>query len=130
MPFNHSVPVTNRLLDALPHKDCEQLLKNCQHIELNFADVLCRPGECLSYVYFPTGSFISLITPIDDNAGLEVGLIGNEGMFGITLMLGVNIAPFQALVQGAGSALRMTASAFLTELGQSATLQQKLKQYL
>lgn len=130
MSFNHSVPATNRLLDALPHKDCEQLLKNCEHIELNFAEVLCRPGECLSHVYFPTGGFISLITPIDGNAGLEVGLVGNEGMLGITLMLGVNIAPFHALVQGAGPALRMTASAFLTELERSSTLQKKLKRYL
>jgi len=130
LPFNHAVQATNQLLDALPPKDCEQLLSKCEHIELNFAEVLCRPGERISHVYFPTGSFISLMTPVDDKAGLEVGLIGNEGMLGITLMLGVDLAPFHALVQGAGPALRMTASAFLSELGQSATLQQKLKRYL
>lgn len=130
MPFNHAVQATNQLLDALPPKDCEQLLSKCEHIELNFAEVLCRPGERISHVYFPTGSFISLVTPMDGKAGLEVGLIGNEGMLGLTLMLGVDVAPFHALVQGAGPALRMTAAAFLSELGQSATLQQKLKRYL
>ncbi|MDD2800567.1 MAG: Crp/Fnr family transcriptional regulator [Methylococcales bacterium] len=130
MPFNHAVQATNHLLDALPPKDCSQLLSKCEHIELKFAEVLCRPGERISHVYFPTGSFVSLVTPMDGNAGLEVGLIGNEGMLGITLVLGVDVAPFHALVQGAGPALRMTASAFLSELGQSATLQQKLKQYL
>lgn len=130
MPFNHAVQATNQLLDALPPKDCEQLLRKCEHIELNFAEVLCRPGERISHVYFPTGSFISLVTPMDGKAGLEVGLIGNEGMLGLTLMLGVDVAPFHALVQGAGPALRMTAAAFLSELGQSATLQLKLKQYL
>jgi len=130
LPFNHAVQATNQLLDALPSKDCKQLLSKCEHIELNFAEVLCRPGERISYVYFPTGSFISLVTPVDGKAGLEVGLIGNEGMLGITLMLGVDVAPFHALVQGGGPALRMTASAFLSELGQSATLQLKLKQYL
>lgn len=130
MPFNHAVQATNHLLDALPPKDCSQLLSKCEHIELKFAEVLCRPGERISHVYFPTGSFVSLVTPMDGNAGLEVGLIGNEGMLGITLVLGVDVAPFHALVQGAGPALRMTASAFLSELGQSSTLQQKLKQYL
>jgi len=130
LPFNHAVQATNQLLDALPPKDCEQLLSKCEHIELKFAEVLCRPGERLAHVYFPTGSFISLVTPVDGKSGLEVGLIGNEGMLGITLMLGVDLAPFHALVQGAGPALRMTASAFLSELGQSATLQLKLKRYL
>jgi len=130
LPFIHAVQATNQLLDALPPTDCEQLLSKCEHIELKFAEVLCRPGERISHVYFPTGSFISLVTPMDGNAGLEVGLIGNEGILGITLMLGVDVAPFHALVQGAGPALRMTASAFLSELGQSATLQQKLKRYL
>jgi len=130
LPFNYAVQASNQLLDALPPKDCEQLLSKCEHIELNFAEVLCRPGERLAYVYFPTGSFISLVTPVDGKAGLEVGLIGNEGMLGLTLMLGVDFAPFHALVQGGGPALRMTAAAFLSELGQSPTLQQKLKHYL
>lgn len=130
MPFNHAVPATNRLLDALPHEDCEWLLTKCEHIELKFPEVLYRPGEPISYAYFPTGSFISLVTPIDGSPGLEVGLIGNEGMLGITLMLGVDIAPFHALVQGAGPALRIEASLFLRALKQSAALQQQLKRYL
>ena len=70
------------------------------------------------------------MTPIDGGAGLEVGLIGNEGMLGITLMLGVDVAPFHAVVQGAGPALRMTAPSFLRELEQSPALQLELKRYL
>ncbi|MGR8997457.1 MAG: Crp/Fnr family transcriptional regulator [Gammaproteobacteria bacterium] len=130
MPSNQAVPATNRLLTGLPRKDREHLLANCETIELNFAEVLCRPGELIVHVYFPTGSLISLMRPINDNASLEVKLIGNEGMLGITLLLGVDIAPFHALVHGAGPALRMTASAFLQELDQSPALHQELKRYL
>ena len=57
------VPATNRLLAALPPRDREQLLANCEEIELIFAEVLYRPGELISHVYFPAGSFISLVTP-------------------------------------------------------------------
>jgi CRP-like cAMP-binding protein len=130
VPSIQAVPATNRLLTGLPRKDREHLLANCETIELKFAEVLCRPGELIVYVYFPTGSLISLMRPINDNASLEVKLIGNEGMLGITLLLGVDIAPFHALVHGAGLALRMTASAFLHELDQSPALHQELKRYL
>ena len=130
MPSTQVVPTANRLLGALPPKDREQLLANCEEIELIFAEVLCRPGELISHVYFPTGSYISLVTTIIGGAGLEVRMIGNEGMIGISLTLGVDIEPFQALVLGAGPALRITAPLFLRELEQSPALQLELMRYL
>lgn len=130
MQYTQCVPATNRLLAALPRKDRDQLLANCEEIELIFAEVLYRAGELISHVYFPAGSSISMETPINGCSGLEVKLIGNEGMLGITLMLGVDVAPFHALVVGAGPALRMTAPLFLHELEQSPALQQELKRYL
>ena len=130
MPSTQAVPATNRLLAALPRKDSEQLLANCEEIELNFAEVLYSHGELIPYVYFPTGGSISLVNPINGNAGLEVGLIGNEGMLGITLILGVDVAPFHALVQGAGPALRITTALFLHELEQNSALKLALKRYL
>jgi hypothetical protein len=87
-------------LAALPEKDRQRLLASCETVELGVADVLGNPGDPISHVYFPTGSVISLVLPVDGSTGLEVALIGNEGMLGITLILGVDIAPFQALTQG------------------------------
>lgn len=129
MTFTKAVSATNRLLDTLLHKDREQLSANCEHVELNIGEVLYRAGEIVPHVYFPTGGFISLVTPID-STNLEVGLVGNEGVLGITLLLGVDIAPFTALVQGSGSALRITTSSFLRILEQSPELHQVLKRYL
>ena len=130
MPSRQATPTTNLLLAALPRKDREQLLANCEPIELIFAEVLYRPGELISHVYFPAGSFISLVTPIDCDASLEVKLIGYEGMLGISLILGVDVEPFHAMVLGAGPALRMAAPLFLHELEQSPALQMELKRYL
>lgn len=125
-----ATPAANRLLSALPREDREQLLANGEQVELILAEVLHRAGERILHVYFPTGSFISLVTSIDDSANLEAGLIGNEGMLGISLTLDVDVAPFHALVQGAGPALRLTAPSFLRELHRSPALQRALKRYL
>jgi len=120
----------NRLVAALPGKDRQRLLARCEPVELGRADILSHPGESISHIFFPIDSFISLITPMGGHAGLEVGLIGDEGMWGISLMLGVNTAPLRALVQGAGRAWRMESAAFSRELRRSAALQQSLNRYL
>ena len=122
-------PATNRLLAALPDKTSAQMLANCESVDLVFADVLCLPGDRIHHVYFPTESFISLVAPVDGYAGLEVGMVGSEGMFGVSLMLGVDVSPLHALVQGAGQALRMNATRFRRQLASSRALRQGLNRY-
>jgi CRP-like cAMP-binding protein len=130
VPPSKHVPATNRLLAALPRKDRQHVLAGCKPIELVLAQVLAEPGEQIRYVYFPTESYISLTTPIDGHANLEVGLVGDEGMLGVSLILGVDISPLHALVQGEGTALRMEIEPFRRELDQSVAMQRELKRYL
>jgi hypothetical protein len=52
-------------------------------VVLAAAEVLSVLNEHLTHVYFPISGFISLIITIDGAASLEVGLVGNEGMFGV-----------------------------------------------
>jgi hypothetical protein len=103
MPTRKPGPAANRLLTGLPRHDLRQVLANCDKVDLVLGDLLYEPGKRMRHVYFPIGGFISLITPVDGHASLEVGLIGNEGMLGIPLMLGVNVSSLDALVQGGGA---------------------------
>lgn len=130
MLINRASAVANRLIAALPHRDRDQLLAQCELIELVFAEMLFRPGEAITHVYFPTQSYISLVTPGHGDPGLGVGLVGNEGMLGITLIQGVDVAPFQAVVQGAGPSLRIPVRVFLSQFEKSPALQRELKRYL
>jgi len=124
------VVVTNRLLATLPDKDRRQILANCDQVELTSADILHEAGARLRHVYFPTGSFISLVTPLDACAGLEIALVGDEGMVGVSLLLGVPVSPWHHLVQGGGSAWRITAASFRRELDRSPALRRRLNRYL
>lgn len=130
MPSTQRASAGNRLLEALPESDLRRMLAGCETVDVAFAEVLYTPGERLSHVYFPTASFISLIMPVDGSASLEVGLVGNEGMFGIPLVLGVDVSPVRAVVQGAGPALRMDAPVFCRELGRSPALQREMDRYI
>jgi CRP-like cAMP-binding protein len=130
VPLTNPVPAANRLLAGLPRKDRQQFLTECEPVELAFAEVLSEPGERIRHVYFPTDSFISQVKPLDNRANLEVGLVGNEGMLGISLLLGVEISPLHAVVQGEGPALRINTATFRRELAQSPALQRGLKRYL
>src|SRR5690349_9928808 len=93
VPALQRVAPVNRLLAALPNKDRQRLLAKCEPIDLVFGDILCQTGDRIRHVYFPSESCISLVTPIDGYAALEVGMIGNEGMLGIALTLGVDVSP-------------------------------------
>jgi CRP-like cAMP-binding protein len=123
-------PPANRLLAALPSAERRRMLAGCETVELAFAAELTSPGERIRHVYFPIDSFISLITPLDDSAALEVGLVGNEGMVGIPLVLGVDVSARRALVQGGGPALRMSAALFRRELRRSPALRRGLARYV
>ena len=120
----------NQLLATLPSKDHKDIIANCESVELRLAQVISEPGQTIHHVYFPTDSFISLVVPPDNNAGLEVGLVGNEGMIGTPLILGINITLLRTFVQGAGPAWCMTSERFHDALKQSSALQATLNRYL
>lgn len=124
------VRVVNRLIQGLPRKARNMILQRCEPVDLVFGDVLCKPGEPFRHVYFPLTGFISTVGKVAGHQPLEMRLIGNEGMLGVTLALGVEITPLRAVVQGSGTALRMTAGQLRRELRDHPPLLRVLNRYL
>ena len=120
----------NRLLDGLPRKDRHRTLERCETVDLVLGDTLCERDEPLQHVYFPLSGFISLVTTVGGHKPLELGLIGSEGMLGVTLILGVDTAPQRGIVQGSGTALRMSKQHFDRERSESPNLMRSLNRYL
>ncbi len=117
------------MLAALPRKQYQSLLSGLESVALRFGEVLYEPGERIRFVYFPGDSLVSLLTLVDAQSALEVGMVGREGMVGVPLSLGADISPVRALVQGAGAAMRMKAARFSREIRKSPQLQQEVNRY-
>jgi len=94
----------NHLIERLPRLDRARLLAVCERIQLVLSENLCDSGKPTRHVYFSTEGFISLVTLVPGHPGLEVGMVGREGMVGAQLALGVVATPLRALVQGSGAA--------------------------
>lgn len=124
-----SKPMTNRLLAALPKKEYQQLLPALEEVTLVFGDILFEPGDLIRHVYFPNNSIISLLSAVEDRELLEVGMVGNEGMAGLPVFMGVSRSRNRALVQGAGTAMRMSAAALREQIGQDGSLHHLLLGY-
>jgi len=121
---------TNRLLEGLPRRERDRVLKRCESVDLAFGAILCEPGSPYRHIYFPVTGFISTVATLGDHQPLEIRLIGDEGMLGATLTLGVDTIPLRAVVQGSGTAWRMTTALFKRSLRESPALRRMLKRYL
>ena len=122
--------IPNLLLAALPRKSYAELLPGLTPVLLTFGEVLYEPGQPIDQVYFPGDSMVSLLTLVEDHLALEVGLVGPEGAVGAPLALGIDRSPVRALVQGGGSAMRMSGGAFRRALRRSSPLQRSLLRYV
>lgn len=120
----------NRLIEGLPRRERNRILKRCEPVDMPLGSILCEADQFLTHAYFPLTGFISLVEKVDGHPPLEMGLIGDEGMLGASLALDIDSAPLQGVVQGSGSALRITAPQLRDELRNSPFLLRTLNRYL
>jgi CRP-like cAMP-binding protein len=127
-----SLPVaaSNTLLTGLPPRARKQFLSSCEPFEMDFGAVLCDVETPYRHAYFPTSGLISLVSGLHDHNPLEMALIGQDGMLGATLLLGINTAPIRAVVHAPGLALRITVGKLQQQIQESSALRKVLSQYL
>ncbi|WP_404419986.1 Crp/Fnr family transcriptional regulator [Marinospirillum sp.] len=101
-------PEVNQLIAELPTRERDDLLNHCELIELTSGEVLSARQVSYSHAWFPLTAFISVKAAVSEHPAMEVGMIGHEGMLGVTLLLAVDQAPHQAMITGPGKALRIS----------------------
>ena len=101
----------NGLLSALPRSEYERLAPHLEMPRLTDGKILNNADDIVRYAYFPRGGVSSLLSTTEDGKAIEVGMIGNEGMTGIPIILRSGVTPYRVVVQAAGNALRIRGSA-------------------
>ena len=122
--------VENRILQSLPLRERRRLIGGCTLVDLSFGAILCEADQPFRHVYFPLTGFLSLVIVVEQHQPLEMGMIGNEGMVGASLALGIAAVPLRTVVQGAGSALQMPVADLRRELGASPALHRAASRYV
>ena len=130
MSDNTLKPQVNKLLAALPTSDYERLIPHLKLVPLPTRQVLYEPVEPITHVYFPQHAVISIVTSMQDGSTVEVGIVSNEGMVGIPVILGGNTTTTKAFVQVAGAGMQMDADVLRTEFKRGGAIQNLLLRYV
>ncbi len=129
MPAKDSAKIPNKILAALPAEEYERMLSYMEHVSLPRGKILYNPNDTIEDVYFPNTGVVSLVTHMQEGASVEVGMIGREGMVGISVVLGDGISSNQAIVQIADGAMRLSVKDLKKELNRGGQLQPLLLRY-
>lgn len=109
----------NQLLDRLPAADVAYWGAQLERVELSAGQVLSESGNTPAHVYFPVTAIVSLLYTTADGDCSEIAVIGCDGLVGLSVFMGGNATPHQAVVQSAGWAWRLPAGSVKAEVVRS-----------
>lgn len=119
----------NRLLEALSGDELHRLADDCEYATHAAGTALIEPHRHVQSVFFPTSSVIALVHAMDDGSTSTVGMVGNEGVVGLTTFLDDDRSPEGAVVRMTGGTISMPATALRYHLARAARFQQLLLGY-
>jgi len=128
MPSPHD-PRQNHLLAVLPADVSERIIPQLELVPMPLGHVVYESDSPMSYVYFPTTCIVSLLNELSDGALAEIAVVGNEGVVGISLVMGSDTATSRAVVLSAGHAYRLPGQSINAEFYRAGPLQHLLLRY-
>jgi len=94
--------IRNRILAALPQEEFAAIAQHLTRVELTLGQPLHRAGDKIENVFFVESGFISALSVLSDGQSLEIGLIGAEGVAGVSVILGATTSYSETMCQTGG----------------------------
>jgi CRP-like cAMP-binding protein len=121
--------ISNVILLSLPDKEFNLLRPHLEPLDLFQHKILHEPGEKIDFTYFLNNGMVSLVAISRDGRSVEVGIVGKEGMVGMSLTAGLQHETFRAIMQMAGSGVRIRSEIFLEVLLNADALRAQLGRF-
>ena len=122
-------PTRNRLLNSLPPEAQSRIFKNLERVDMTLGKVLYEPDRVMTHVYFPIDCIVSLLYVMVNGASAEISVIGNDGIVGISLLMGGESTTSRAVVQTPGVAYRLASRIIRNEFDQDICLRTLMLHY-
>lgn len=129
VPADTDTDTDNTLLNIFPKASKHKIFPLLKLVKLPLGKVIYESGQDLTCVYFPIDSIVSLLFVTENGSSAEISVIGNEGVVGIAVFMGGDSTPNRAVVQSAGYAYHLPASALRKEFNNDATIRMLLLRY-
>ena len=127
MDFN--LAKKNYLLASLGDEELKRIVTNSEIVSLELGEAIYESGDRIDYAYFPATAVISMLYIMENGSTAEIGIVGNDGMLGISLILGGDSTTSRAVIQGAGDALRLRPADVRAEFSRAGRFQDLLLRY-
>lgn len=119
----------NRLLAALTEDELERLYPHMEVIRLPQSKVLYESGAKVHNLYFPNKGMVSLLSMNSDGTTIEVGMVGDEGVVGLPVILEIDTTPYGAMVQLTAEVIKIKGSVVKAEFSRGGRLHHLLLRY-
>jgi len=119
----------NQLLAALPVRERNAVHRASQLFTMELGATLLHANQPSGFAFFPIQGAISLVRRLSAGTSVEVGIVGNEGVVGLDIVMGAGTQLNDAIVQGKGSAWRMPAEHLLAQFRRHGELQRQLLRF-
>ena len=100
-------PKQNHLLAALDTTDYAWLAPHLERVHLPLRAVVYNAATHVHHVYFPTTCIVSLLYDLENGSSVEISVTGNDGLVGMSLLMGGDAPTGRAVVRSAGYAYRL-----------------------
>jgi CRP-like cAMP-binding protein len=121
--------VNNVILLSLPDEEYNLLRPHLEPAELPQYQILHEPAERIDFAYFLNQGMTSLVALSADGRSVEVGIVGREGVVGMSIAVGLLRGTFRAIMQMSGCGVRIRSEIFQQVLLCASTLQSEVSRF-